>query len=1333
MPTGISRRLSYLNQEGDKDFIDQDDILSIGVPIVVLGDPGSGKSVLTQALGEQPDALYYRAGSFLRSARIELPEGARIIIDGLDEVASTALGGGVDAVLQKLSAMGSPPFILSCREADWRGASDRIKIEDDYANKPLILHLEPFDRDDALLFLQEEFPSIDAAGALVHLTDRGLEDLYRNPLTLRLLGEVVRDEGELPGSRAQLFSRACVVMLREDNPRHDDAPHARCSSDDLLLSAGALCAVQLLCDRTGILTRGEGPAPDGWVRLADLNALPLIANAEEALRTRLFQAEGEGRFVPIHRVIAEFLGAKWLASCFEAGVSERRIFSLFVQGEGVPTSLRGLHAWTAHFSEALAARCIAADPYAVLRYGDADLLSLEPARQLLAALAALSREDPHFRSGDWVDHSASGLMREALKDDLLRIITTPRQHTQLTALLLGAMTRTPMAAVLRSDLRSLMLDTQRYYVERLRAAEALFQSDAIGDPAECLQALLNLGDADSARLAAELLDDVLVIGLSDQLIVEIILAHTGLSVSRRRDDDESRSITPYIRSSLTDGFDTDRIEGFLDLFTAYAWPLISPSTDMDGRTVIDLVRKLVVRRLGEAEPVALFRLWSWLNGPTRSDGYSAEYKTELAEAFTANPELRSALIRHVMLEQPGNTIRAGAYALWDASYALRLTAEDIATLLGDLAEAGPEKMDRERWESLVRLSRGDDGLPLHVTLAAVETAGGDDELLRILAEVSVVEIPSWKVEQAEREERRAQERQLIYQSHRDVHAAHAAEVAQGHYADLDVPADVYLGRLSEFSKIAAPEARVAEFLGEDLGAAALDGFIASLHRDDVPSALEISESHAQNRHWTIEEPLICGIAEMVRRGMPLTDLPHGVLASAMMAWRRSTESNVVGGVDIGASLEAALFTSDAEIEAHFRRSLEPQLSAGPRRDHVYDLYSLTHTREWSHIAGRLCAEWVIRYPALPDSIMRDLLNGALDMAEPSELAAMLHASRAGPAASYDALRLWLTADFDLDFAPTRADVSQAASDDPAFFWILRPRIERHRHTLRADLSISQLEFVVSTFGVQWPSVARPSGTSMGDSNDWDATAIIERVIYALAGNPSPNATQALSRLIDNGVAPSYADTLRHARNLQRKARRDHEYVAPTIAQLSAVMSEGLPEAIDDMRAYFADRLQAFQERVRGGSTDMWQAFWRATKPQTENICRNRLVDYISGQLPPSIRFEPEMHMPGQKRADIAAIRNTMGLPVEIKGQWHPAMWTAPMDQLDALYTRDWHAQGRGVYIVLWFGPGVRMPVEPDGAARPASPEALREMLIAQIPVERRAQIDVYVIDLSRPS
>ena len=80
-----------------------------------------------------------------------------------------------------------------------------------------------------------------------------------------------------------------------------------------------------------------------------------------------------------------------------------------------------------------------------------------------------------------------------------------------------------------------------------------------------------------------------------------------------------------------------------------------------------------------------------------------------------------------------------------------------------------------------------------------------------------------------------------------------------------------------------------------------------------------------------------------------------------------------------------------------------------------------------------------------------------------------------------------------------------------------------------------------------------------------------------------------------------------------------------------------------------------------------------------------MIDLIRDQLPAAIRFEPEVHMPGQTRADIAVIRNTIGLPIEIKVQWHPNVWDAPSDQLDANYARDWHAEGRGVYVILWFG------------------------------------------------
>ena len=80
------------------------------------------------------------------------------------------------------------------------------------------------------------------------------------------------------------------------------------------------------------------------------------------------------------------------------------------------------------------------------------------------------------------------------------------------------------------------------------------------------------------------------------------------------------------------------------------------------------------------------------------------------------------------------------------------------------------------------------------------------------------------------------------------------------------------------------------------------------------------------------------------------------------------------------------------------------------------------------------------------------------------------------------------------------------------------------------------------------------------------------------------------------------------------------------------------------------------------------------------------------------------------------------------------MWDAATDQLDAQYARDWHAQGRGVYIVLWFGdaPGKQLRAHPDGLDRPDTPESLRRMLEDRVPEEKRSLIRIYVMDVSRP-
>ena len=61
--------------------------------------------------------------------------------------------------------------------------------------------------------------------------------------------------------------------------------------------------------------------------------------------------------------------------------------------------------------------------------------------------------------------------------------------------------------------------------------------------------------------------------------------------------------------------------------------------------------------------------------------------------------------------------------------------------------------------------------------------------------------------------------------------------------------------------------------------------------------------------------------------------------------------------------------------------------------------------------------------------------------------------------------------------------------------------------------------------------------------------------------------------------------------------------------------------------------------------------------------------------------------------------------------------------------------GRGVYIVLWFGnvPRKNVPKHPDGLPRPKTPGELERMLRDRLPEARRSSIDIFVIDLSRPA
>ena len=1333
MSIPIERRLAYEDDRQLRRVVGQADIGAIVEPVVILGDPGLGKSVLAQSLEAQPHMKYCRAGKFVRADRPEslIAQGERIIVDGLDEIASSTPGGAVDSVLRQLSRMGSPPFILTCREVDWKGAADRIRIEDDYGSAPALLHLQPFSHDDARLFLSNEFPAIDAASIVDHLASRGLDGIYQNPLTLGLLGEVAQKTGVLPERRAELLERACSVMLPEKNPRHQDDSHVHRSDEVLLLGAGAICAAQVLCARSAVYTGPYATTPEDCVNVADVARLPFGEAAEDALRTRLFPADGENRSTHVHRVVAEYLGAKWLAACFDSGRSERRIFSLFRPGDGVPTSLRGLHAWLAHFSPALADRCIAADPYAMLRYGDAETINLDQARALLSALTTLSEEDPYFAAEDWGRHPASALMHTELKEEILALLTAPERSIHLSVLLLVAIAGTALAKELVHALTAMMFDQTRPFDERSSAADALQTMDTVDDWEAVIHRLLAMGDANSAGLACELLVDIGTHKVSVQTGVDAVLAHLRISVCSVPKSDAI--VNRDMHDDLFCDLDTAETGLLLDHIAASTPPLMDGADPSATSEMADLVRRLVLRFLDAESSVEPERVWAWIGWLHGTAGYEDCNKRRLASRLCESRALRAALLKHVLLTPRAESTWMAAWNLNDTHLDLFPTHEDLVVLLHALrARSADGPMDEETWRQLVLLGRTPDGIGDVVREAAIETANGNAALLAILNEVSRDQGPERRARQAQRENRAEARIQAFCRGHRALLANQPHAVTAGDAQLLAVPAEVYLGRCHVMSDSSmSPEARLCELLGEPLVDQTLAGFVAVLERTDLPSAADIAKIHCRDSRFCAEEPMICGIAEMLRQGRPLDAIDRTTLAAAYMAWQRAPESGTEGPLDIGPALEVALFREELDIEVHFRTSIEPQLVV--RKDHVDELYRLTHDIRWSRLAGRLAAEWLATHPDLSLPVQTTLMSCALDNT-PDQIPKHLNvAEKIEGTHGRDTMLLWLSGAFVMDFDNHRDDLHAAAADESGLLWFIRGRMGEEFQERFSRFSNDQLVFIVEAFGVNWPTVATPTGVIMGNRNPWDACKFIERTIHAIASRPTPDATEALRRLID-GPAMSYADTARHALALQRKARRDFEYTAPCVSELQAVLTDGLPETIDDMRAFIEDYLDALQKRMHASNTDMWEVYWAEEGSRGEEYCRNRLVEQLAGLMPDAIRLEPEMRMPGRRRADIVAICNAIGLPIEIKGQWHREVWNAASDQLDAYYARERHAQGRGVYIVLWFGdvPGRQLPRHPEQLERPQTPQALRRMLIDRLPEARRLQIGVFVVDVTRP-
>ena len=1358
---------------------------------VLLGDPGAGKSTAFQgecdALGET--ACFVTARDFLTFDPGNRPEwqGKTLFIDGLDEIRAgiSDTRTPFDLLRGRLDALGRPRFRLSCRAADWLGSNDRKHLAAVSPDTQVtVLRLDPLTDDDVVRILEAHADVGDARTFLALAREKGVDGFLENPQSLDMLAQVVGSAGNWPESRLELFEHACRKMVQEHNEEHRAAraavgTHAAANAhapDDLLNAAGRLCAVQLMAGLAGCSLNPseaddafpavdacglEWNAPDAPGRHAGGGPGPLRG----ALATKLFTAAGPmDRFRPVHRHVAEFLAARYLALLIggpgpsRRGLPVRRVLSLITGGDGVVvTALRGLSAWLAACSPEAQRDLIARDPIGVGLYGDVSRFPAVAKRELLAALGRVARQlAPVCRFAAALAPLADAAMEPEIKS-ILTDAGRDREQQELTHFLLDILCEAAPLPGLTDMLLDITRDATRLPRVNVAALDAFIRT--------CPD------DREQTRKLRTLLADIhagRVQDLDDQLRGTLLM-HFYPGELSPAEVWEYCSVPPkrfagrypLFWSDLSDRIPTAHVAEHLDVLAA-ASEGVQPV--LEGFGVDSLGQNLLARGLDQhGDEIETRRLYDWLGV-----GLVPIWNNH-SSASAAVGRIRSWLERHGEIQKAVITEGVKRSADSDAGpieiaeahrrlYQSKLPADFGLWCLEHAAAATYRQVARDllaHADDAVNRRIGDDGLSREILIARTR---GHPILEGLFAELS----PRYAGhERYQGRRRRLKEQEREHQVWIDHVRSHRDMLLENRCAPnlLHQIAQAYFGDFPHATG-AHPSERLRRLFRDDdaLIEAAMIGLRGALCRSDLPDVDEIIRLRDRNLgHW-LALPFVAGLAELERTA---PDDPYRPderqlrIALALRFCGMYSDRQFYAVRETGRPLSRhgrsdapawyqRLLASRAELVADIlTKSAASAIQRG--WDKAAGQYTLPAESEDHSAVARIASLPLLR--AFPircaERQIRDLhylLRLALRYADRGAFTALIERRLSRPSMNVAQRAGWLAAGLTLSPKAYLQPVEEFAAAGERRIRHLATFFEdwRDRDFPIDRLGTGALRLLVrlagSSFAPCWPTEEMTKITF--ESN---VSYRVRRMIQRLAESPAEDAGTALEALSSDPALARWREELIGARDRQRVIQRDASYRHPGVDQVCRTLNDGAPANPDDLAALVVDRLDEIADRIRTGNTNDWRQYWnegshrKPSTPKHEESCRDALLSDLQQRLPDGIDAQPEVRYANDKRADIRIACRDFQVPIEIKKNTHPDLWSAPTDQLIDQYTQDPATGGCGIYLVLWFGDIDRHPTrKPPSGDRPPGPAQLKKCLEAALTPDGKRKISVRVIDVRAP-
>ena len=1315
---------------------------------VLLGDPGAGKTKAFEREAEEADGAYIKARDFATFEPKTEYRDKILFIDGLDEMRAAGGDGRtpLDHVRRHLERLGRPHFRLSCREADWLGASDNealTRVSPD--STVVVLHLDPLTGDDIVEILRHSPTVTDPDAFISQANEHRLDELLRNPQTLKLLIEAVGGN-EWPKSRKDTYEMACRQLVRDPNPEHRQAKRDTPISDDTLLdAAGYLCAIQLLSGLAGFaLDDGATNSQHvGLQGLVDVTKLPLIP----ALKTNLFQEDGEERRIPVHRSVSEYLGARYIAGLVDhRGLPFGRVLALMTaQDSGVVPDLRGLSAWLSVHCGTGRAALVERDPLGVVLYGDAQHFPVADKQLILEALSGEAKNFPWFRSKDWSPEPFGALGTTDMAPVFSEILASPSRDDAAQALL------------------DCVLDAIRFGEPMPMLANALvtIAKDASYWPSirrDALQALMHVTPNDNSQ-PLKLAEDIRTGAVEDRddeilgVLLHKLYPHF-ISSAQIFDylhlPKERNLIGHYFMFWINDlpaGAAENDLSTLLDQLVQR--PIALEEARYENQ-IQQMIGELLARGLdAHGDAITDERLYDWLG--VGLDKYAdprleKEHTERIARWFADHPDRYKAII-HYGVSRCAKSENLST-CLFKCSQRLYGSAPP-----GDIVIWYMEKAETEQHSELARHYFDEAVIALRrqsaqqgftqQNLEFLESWAGKRPAFQQWLEPFIsCPVGDWQQEHAIADRERKIERQKQRSEWVRYFRKHLAAIRDGS-APPKVLHDLALvyDKLLFGVKGDSPCERLDDFFDGDteLVDAAYAGFRYALARDDLPTVTEIVELETKGRMHFIRQACLVGMGELYQTDPSAAlRLDDGVL-TRLLAFRLTRD------IDNTPQWFIALVHERPELVAEVLITYAlAMIRAG--KEHIAGLYSLARDDAYAEVARIALPALLEGFPLRArrkqlGNALDPLLRGALRYLDKNVLASMIE-RKLGQGSMESAQRVyWLGCG--LMIAPNAYEIALAGH-------IGRSGVRKrylaeflhaggeHRlpEAVLPETTLALLiELLAPGCSPERPREAHWVSPSMNTAD------LVRSIIDTLGGRPSETATNELHRLLALSSLLDWHSSLHGALHSQRISRRKASFRPLDAENVSRTLANLQPASAADLAALAFDHLRDIARKIRDGNTNDYRQYWSygegnkaLDKSKPENDCRDALLSDLKERFDKlGIDAQKEGYYVEDNRSDIkVSFGGTSGfnVPIEIKKDHHANLWTAIHRQLIAQYVRDPGTDGHGIYLVFWFGgKGMRPP--PDGK-KPRSAAELENRLRGTLNPEEKHRILVCVIDCALP-